>query len=68
MTDTGDHDHYDGGTSVPLDAWSELIVRFTNDTEKFYINGVLVKTVVITGNPPVLVSPPNLAIGKELPA
>lgn len=68
MTDTGDHDQDDGGTSVVLDKWSQVIASFTNGTEKFYINGVLVKTANITGNPTALDSPPNVAIGNELPA
>lgn len=67
MTDTGDHDQDDGGTPVPLDQWSQVIASYTNGTEKFYINGVLIKTANITGNPTALVSPPNLSIGNELP-
>lgn len=67
MTDTGDHDQDDGGASVTLNKWSQLIVSFTNGTEKFYINGVLVKTANVTGNPTTLTSPPNIAIGNELP-
>ena len=68
MTNTGDHDQDDGGISVALDVWSQVIASFTNGTEKFYINGVLIKTAVVTGNPTALISPPNLAIGNELPA
>ncbi|UOE50612.1 LamG domain-containing protein [Mucilaginibacter sp. SMC90] len=66
-TDTGDHDQDDGGASVQLDKWTQLIVSFTNGTEKFYIDGVLKKTASVTGNPLPLVSPPNLSIGNELP-
>lgn len=66
-TDTGDHDQDDGGASVQLDKWTQVIVSFTNGTEKFYIDGVLKKTANVTGNPLPLVSPPNLAIGNELP-
>ncbi|WPU97019.1 LamG domain-containing protein [Mucilaginibacter sabulilitoris] len=66
-TDTGDHDQDDGGAAVQLDKWTQVIVSFTNGTEKFYINSVLVKTANVTGNPLPLVSPPNLAIGNELP-
>lgn len=67
MTDTGDHDQDDGGTPVPIEQWSQVIASYTNGTEKFYINGVLIKTANITGNPTALVSPPNLSIGNELP-
>ncbi|MDB5154470.1 MAG: hypothetical protein JWR54_3221 [Mucilaginibacter sp.] len=67
MTSTGDHDQDDGGPSVQLDQWTQVVASFTNGTEKFYINGVLVKTANITGDPTTLVSPPPLAIGNELP-
>ena len=67
MTDTGDHDQDDGGAAVPLNKWSQVIVSFTNGTEKFYINGALVKTATVTGNPTALSSPPNVTIGNELP-
>lgn len=67
MTTTGDHDQDDGGASVQLDKWTQVVASFTNGTEKFYINGVLVKTANITGDPTALVSPPNLAIGNEMP-
>ncbi|MDB5023592.1 MAG: hypothetical protein JWP78_1347 [Mucilaginibacter sp.] len=67
MTSTGDHDQDDGGPSVQLDQWTQVVASFTNGTEKFYINGALVKTANITGDPTTLVSPPPLAIGNELP-
>lgn len=67
MTSTGDHDQDDGGASVQLDKWTQVVASFTNGTEKFYINGVLVKTANITGDPTTLVSPPPVAIGNELP-
>lgn len=67
MTTTGDHDQDDGGASVQLDKWTQVIASFTNGTMKFYINGELVKTANITGDPTTLVSPPNLAIGNEMP-
>jgi hypothetical protein len=57
----------DGGASVQLDKWTQVIASYTNGTEKFYINGELVKTANITGDPTTLVSPPNLAIGNEMP-
>ncbi|MDB5087009.1 MAG: hypothetical protein JWR09_1003 [Mucilaginibacter sp.] len=67
MTSTGDHDQDDGGPSVKLDQWTQVVASFTNGTEKFYINGALVKTANITGDPTTLVSPPPIAIGNELP-
>jgi hypothetical protein len=67
MTSTGDHDQDDGGPSVTLNVWTQVVASFTNGTEKFYINGTLVKTANITGDPTPLVSPPPLAIGNELP-
>jgi hypothetical protein len=67
MTSTGDHDQDDGGTAVPLNTWVQVVASFTNGTEKFYINGALVKTANITGDPTPLTSPPNVAIGNELP-
>ncbi len=67
MTSTGDHDQDDGGPSVQLDTWTQVVASFTNGTEKFYINGALVKTANITGDPTALSSPPNISIGNELP-
>ena len=67
MTSTGDHDQDDGGPSVQLDKWTQVVASFTNGTEKFYINGDLVKTANITGDPTTLVNPPPVAIGNELP-
>ncbi len=67
MTSTGDHDQDDGGPSVQLDQWTQVAASFTNGTEKFYINGALVKTANITGDPTTLVSPPPISIGNELP-
>ncbi len=66
-TSTGDHDQDDGGPSVTLGVWTQVVASFTNGTEKFYINGALVKTANITGDPIPLVSPPPVAIGNELP-
>ncbi len=67
FTTTGDHDQDDGGPSVTLGVWSQVVASFTNGTEKFYINGVLVKTANITGDPIPIVSPPPVALGNELP-
>ncbi len=66
-TSTGDHDQDDGGPSVTLNVWSHVVASFTNGTEKFYINGVLVKTANVTGDPVTIPSPPPVAIGNELP-
>ncbi|MDB5134607.1 MAG: hypothetical protein JWP37_1210 [Mucilaginibacter sp.] len=67
MTSTGDHDQDDGGPSVQLEKWTQVVASFTNGTEKFYINGALKKTANVTGDPTTLVSPPPIAIGNELP-
>jgi hypothetical protein len=67
MTSTGDHDQDDGGPSVTLDRWTHVVASYTNGTEKFYIDGVLVKTANVTGDPTTLVNPPPIAIGNELP-
>lgn len=66
-TSTGDHDQDDGGAPVTLGVWTQVVASFTNGTEKFYINGALVKTANVTGDPISLVSPPPVAIGNELP-
>jgi len=67
MTTTGDHDQDDGGASVQLGQWSHVVVSYTNGTMKFYINGALVKTANVTGDPTTLASPPPISIGNELP-
>jgi len=67
MTSTGDHDKDDGGPSVQLNVWTQVVASFTNGTVKFYINGDLVSTATMTGDPTTLVSPPPVAIGNELP-
>jgi len=67
LTNTGYHDQDDGGPSIQLNVWTQVVTSFTNGTMKFYINGVLVKTANVTGDPVTLVSPPPLAIGNELP-
>jgi hypothetical protein len=67
-TSTGDHDQDDGGT--PIDSagvWRHVAVSYTAGTEKFYIQGKLVKTAVVTGTPLPVSSTINLAIGNELP-
>jgi len=66
-TTTGDHDQDDGGT--PIDSagvWRHVAVSFTAGTEKFYIQGQLVKTATVTGTPLPVSSAINLSIGNEL--
>jgi len=66
-TDQGIYDVDDGGTPVNLDAWTQVVASYTSGTEKFYINGALIRTVVRNGAPTTLTSPPNLSIGNEMP-
>ncbi|HEY4335252.1 MAG TPA: LamG domain-containing protein [Puia sp.] len=67
-TTTGDHDQDDNpGTISAVDVWTHVAVSYTNGTMKFYIQGQLVKTAVVTGVPLTLKTPVNLAIGNELP-
>jgi len=67
LTNTGYHDQDDGGVPVVLDQWTQVVSSFTNGTMKFYVNGALIRTVNVTGDPVALTSPPPLAIGNELP-
>ncbi len=67
-TSTGDHDQDDGGTAIDsAGVWRHVAVSYTNGTEKFYIQGKLVKTATVTGTPLTVSSTINLAIGNELP-
>lgn len=67
-TSTGDHDQDDGGTAIDsAGVWRHVAVSYTNGTEKFYIQGKLVKTATVTGTPLAVSSVINLAIGNELP-
>ena len=65
--DNGLHDVPDNTTAVAADAWVHTAVSYTNGTLKFYQNGVLLKTVSVSGTPVTLSSPVNLVIGNELP-
>lgn len=68
QTTTGYHDVDDGGVSVDgPNVWAHVAVTFSPGTEKFYINGRLIKTVVVTGTPVAVPSTVDLAIGNELP-
>ena len=64
----GYHDVDDNPGSVPPDVWTHCVVSYTNGTMKFYINGVLQKTVAVSGTPFTVSPPVNLSIGNELPA
>jgi hypothetical protein len=67
-TSTGDHDQDDGGSAIDsAGVWRHVAVSYTPGTEKFYIQGQLVKTAAITGVPLKVSSTINLAIGNELP-
>ena len=67
-TSTGDHDQDDGGIAIDsAGVWRHVAVTFTPGTEKFYIQGKLVKTATVTGTPLPILSTINLAIGNELP-
>jgi hypothetical protein len=67
QTTTGYHDVDDGGASVPLpNVWTHVAVSFTPGQEKFYINGVLVRTADVSGNPIPVPSSIDLAIGNEM--
>ena len=65
-SNNGYHDVDDNPGTVPQDIWTHCVVSYTNGAMKFYINGVLQKTVVVTGTP-ITVAGVNLAIGNELP-
>lgn len=68
QTTTGYHDVDDGGVAVDgPNVWVHLAVAFTPGTEKFYINGKLIRTAVVTGTPVAVPSTIDLAIGNELP-
>jgi hypothetical protein len=67
FTDNGYLDVDDNPGTVPLEKWTQVIASYTTGAMKFYINGVLIKTVAKTGNPAALPSPINLSIGNELP-
>ncbi len=66
-TDQGIHDVDDNPGTIPLHIWTQAAVSYTNGTEKFYINGQLIKTVQVNGNPVTLSNPVDLVIGNELP-
>lgn len=66
-TDQGIHDVDDNPGTIPLHVWTQAAVSYTNGTEKFYINGQLVKTVQVQGSPVTLSNPVDLVIGNEMP-
>jgi hypothetical protein len=58
----------DGGTAVDgPNKWVHVAVTFTPGTEKFYINGKLIRTADVTGTPVPVPSNIDLTIGNELP-
>jgi hypothetical protein len=67
MTSGGDLDVDDNPGSVTTNVWSQVAVTYTSGTMIFYINGVLTKTVTISGTPTALSNPPDLSIGDEMP-
>lgn len=67
FTDKGYLDVDDNPGTVPLETWTQVVVSYTSGAMTFYINGKLIKTVNVVGNPAPLSSPVNLAIGNELP-
>lgn len=67
QTSTGYHDVDDGGTPIDsANVWRHVAVTFTPGTEKFYIQGKLVRTVIVTGTPVPVPSTIDLTIGNEL--
>jgi hypothetical protein len=68
QTSTGNHDVDDGGVAVDgPNVWVHVAVTFTPGTEKFYINGKLIRTADVTGTPVPVPSTIDLTIGNELP-
>jgi len=68
QTSTGYHDVDDGGVAVDgPNVWVHVAVTFTPGTEKFYINGKLIRTAAVTGTPMSVPANIDLAIGNELP-
>jgi Concanavalin A-like lectin/glucanases superfamily len=58
----------DAGSASITSAWTHLTISFTSGTEKFYVNGALVKTWTdVPGGAFTLGSPVDLAIGNEMP-
>ncbi|MEP6950108.1 MAG: LamG domain-containing protein [Ginsengibacter sp.] len=62
------HDVDDNPGAVPQDVWTHAVVSYTNGTMKFYIDGVLQKSVAVSGVPIIVAPQVNLSIGNELPA
>lgn len=68
QTTAGYHDQDDGGASVTnANVWTHVAVSYSAGTEKFYINGTLVKTATFTAGTLIPVpSTVDLTIGNEL--
>jgi hypothetical protein len=58
----------DAAVAIGQGAWYHLAVTFTAGTEKFYVNGILVKTWTDTPDPAgTLTTPYNLVLGCDFP-
>jgi hypothetical protein len=66
--DANGYDRDAGGGNLTVGTWTHLATSYTNGTEKFYVNGQLIKTWTdVPSAAYTLKSPVNLAIGNELP-
>lgn len=65
-SNNGYHDIDANPGTVPQDVWTQVAMTYTNGTMKFYIDGVMAKTIAVSGTPITVNPPVNLAIGNEL--
>ena len=62
------YDRDAGGGNLNVSTWTHLAVSYQDGTEKFYVNGQLIKTWTDTkGAAATLASPVDLSIGNEMP-
>ncbi|WP_315814992.1 LamG domain-containing protein [Paraflavitalea speifideaquila] len=66
-SNNGYHDIDANPGTVPQDVWTQVTVTYTNGTMKFYIDGVMAKTIAVSGTPITVNPPVNMSIGNELP-